>query len=428
MTRNTFYYGDCKFVMGHDVVPESIDLIYLDPPFYTGQVQRGTAKWNPAAMEISYDDSRKFWAEKGLASIAPVWMKDIAKKNNERAAFAAYLYYMMERLELCKKVLKQTGSIYLHCDYRASHYLKMVMDEIFGVENFRNEITWSYSGGATPKRWFPRKHDTIFFYVKGDKYTFNIEYKPFAPSTSRHNDGSALRDEGTPITDSWDDLRGMGLVAKENTGYPTQKPLKLLKRIILASSNEGDIVLDPFCGCGTTILAAQKLNRRWIGIDINKDAYNIFVERERREREQGKQPSFGMTEELMTPYFICRDLEAVKNLPHDEFEFWVNEYYKATKPSPDAGIDGITKDGIPIQTKAWNYKVDDSTIRQFAMDIQMHPAISQPAKQAIFVSQSGFADNARAARYEIQSKFGIEIRFIQPEDLLETKKRWKISI
>lgn len=132
---NTFYHGDCLFVLTHDISAESVDLIYLDPPFFTGKVQKG--KWQPGAMEVSFEDSKRFWKEKGVSELAPEWMKHIAIK---RPDFASYLYYMMERLQACHKVLKKTGSIYLHCDYRASHYLKMVMDEIFGYKNFRNEV------------------------------------------------------------------------------------------------------------------------------------------------------------------------------------------------------------------------------------------------------------------------------------------------
>src|SRR4030042_1040331 len=141
--KNTFYHGDCLFVLTHDVSAESIDPIYLDPPFFTGKIQTGKWKgeWHPEAMEVSFEDSKRFWKEKGISGLAPEWMKHIALK---RPDFASYLYYMMERLQACHKVLNKRGSIYLHCDYRASHYLKMVMDEpeLFGDNNFRNEIIW----------------------------------------------------------------------------------------------------------------------------------------------------------------------------------------------------------------------------------------------------------------------------------------------
>jgi len=136
---NAFYHGDCLFVLKHDIAPESIDLIYLDPPFFTGKIQKG--QWRPEAMEVSFQDSKKFWKEKGVSVHAPHWLKYIAI---QRPDFASYIYYMMLRLQACHDVLRKTGSIYLHCDWKASHYLKMIMDEIFGYKNFQNEIIWGY--------------------------------------------------------------------------------------------------------------------------------------------------------------------------------------------------------------------------------------------------------------------------------------------
>lgn len=429
---NTFYHGDCKFVMEHDIPAESIDLIYLDPPFYTGQVQKGTAKWHPEAMEISYDDSKKFWAEKGLHRTAPEWMKYIARKNNERAAFAAYLYYMMERLELCKKVLKQTGSIYLHCDWRASHYLKMIMDEIFGESSFRNEIVWHYKRWTAASKTFQRMHDTLLLYTKTSHWIFNKQYQPFsektviAPYKRKIEGGRAVQDKSRPMErnpekgiamhDVWN-IAFIHPVSKERAGYPTQKPEALLKRIIEASSNEGDLVLDPFCGCGTTVIVASKLGRRFIGIDIDTS-----------ERKEGKLPTAfevikNRAHELFNlTHYISRDLGEVKEMKPLDFQGWVNEFYSAMRANKDKGVDGITKDGTPIQTKAWSYKVDDSTIRQFAIDIQMHREVPQPVKKAIFVSQSGFANNARAAADEIRAKFGIGIELKRPEDLLKIEE------
>ena len=175
---NTFYHGDCLFVLKHDIPPESVDLIYLDPPFFTGKIQTG--QWRPDAMEVSFEDSRKFWKEKGISIQAPIWLKHIAIK---RPDFASYLYYMMGRLQECHKVLKNTGSIYLHCDWRASHYLKMLMDEIFGDNNFRNEIIWHYSGwNKILSNSFESRSDSILFYArsKDQKKKFRSSAVPWA--------------------------------------------------------------------------------------------------------------------------------------------------------------------------------------------------------------------------------------------------------
>jgi site-specific DNA-methyltransferase (adenine-specific) len=195
------------------------------------------------------------------------------------------------------RVLKDTGSLYLHCDPTASHYLKILLDEIFGKNNFRNEIIWNYTGNSVPKKCLPRKHDIIFWYSKSNACQFYpdkilVPYSNLTEKRYNHVDEegkrykiSALRGgkqeivymkDGKYPDDVWNIpvIRG-----KEATGYPTQKPLAILKRIILASSNEGDIVFDPFCGCATTCVAAQQLGRKWIGIDIEKQAVGILIER-----------------------------------------------------------------------------------------------------------------------------------------------------
>lgn len=265
--QNTFYHGDCLFVMKHDIQPESVDLIYLDPPFFTGKVQKG--KWRPEAMEVSYEDSKKFWSEKAdiMRQKAPAWLRHVAIKHPD---FASYLYYMMERLQECNNVLNPNGSIYLHCDWRASHYLRMVMDEIFGYDNFINEIIWVFKTGGAGKKRFARKHHTIFFYRKSKKYTYhNIKEKSVVNKSKGYN----------PYTEHFIDTDGNTYVLinprdnmhdfKQRVGYPTQKPEALLEKIIKASSDEGDLILDPFCGCGTTAITASKLNRKFIGIDID---------------------------------------------------------------------------------------------------------------------------------------------------------------
>ena len=198
----------------------------------------------------------------------------------------SYTSYMAQRLFEMHRILKDTGSIYLHCDPTASHYLKLVMDAVFGEKNFRNEIVWCYKGPSSAKRWYPRKHDIILFYGKTDAAFFNpdgarIDYTRVSGtginSLTRGNRTpeevqkleAAYAKRGKLIEDYWIDIPGGGHMSKhEHLGYPTQKPLALYERIIKASSNAKDIVLDPFAGCGTTVEAAIKNNRRVIGIDI----------------------------------------------------------------------------------------------------------------------------------------------------------------
>ncbi len=195
----------------------------------------------------------------------------------------SYTSYMAERLFMMHRILKQTGSIYLHCDPYASHYLKLIMDAIFGEKNYRNEIVWCYTGPGSPHmRQFNRKHDIIFWYSKGDTWTFNkdnvrVPYKDPKQTLRRAMDAGQgidshevqrYRNRGKVLESYWTDIALAVRSPKERLGYPTQKPLKLYERIIKASSNPGDLVLDPFAGCGTTIEAAKKNGRDVIGIDI----------------------------------------------------------------------------------------------------------------------------------------------------------------
>lgn len=208
----------------------------------------------------------------------------------KRSSFMAYLVFMAQRLWVMKAKLKDTGSIYVHCDPTASHYIKVLMDGIFGHKNFRNEIVWCYSQLSAAKSYFPRKHDTIFFYSKTSDYYFNPDAVrvPYAESTKERfnhanpfkgREKARLNEAGKIPPSWWTDITIVVRSKTENTGYPTQKPIKLLERIINASCPPGGIVLDPFCGCGTIIMAAEKLNRGWIGIDICYTATMVLRDR-----------------------------------------------------------------------------------------------------------------------------------------------------
>ena len=214
---------------------------------------------------------------------------------------------MAIRLIECHRILKDTGSLYLHCDPTMSHYLKIVLDCIFKEENFRNEIVWCYSHGGKGKKDFARKHDIILRYCKSHIYTFNGDSVAVSRDTGVKSKGGRLGtdEKGRPFQDKivkktgkvyryyldtgkipedyWKDINSLQAGVAERTGYPTQKPLVLLERIIKASSNEGDIVLDPFCGCATTCVASEKLERKWIGIDVSFKAYELVKERLQKE-------------------------------------------------------------------------------------------------------------------------------------------------
>lgn len=278
---NRFYSGDNLGVLrGFDA--GSVDLIYLDPPFNSKRLYVGTK--GSAAAGASFkdiwtlDDVGAWQTELGDSDLTD-YLRTIARAHSE--PMMAYTIYMTLRIIELRRVLKETGALYLHCDPTASHYLKIVLDIVFGKDAFRNEIIWSYRTGGVSKKHWARKHDVILFYAK-PKYQHNpmqerIYYdKAFFTSkvdkTGKHYADVYLRDV-------WEDIKPLLNLSKERTGYPTQKPVALLERIITASSQEGDIVLDPFCGGGTTCEAAAKLGRRWIGIDIEPRARELLAER-----------------------------------------------------------------------------------------------------------------------------------------------------
>ena len=289
---------------------ECVDLIYLDPPFNSNR--NYAAPVGSKAAGAAFKDT---WT---LSDLDVAWMGLIADEQPAVAnllhtarfthgkGMQSYLTMMAVRLFEMRRVLKETGSIYLHCDPTASHYLKLLMDAVLGARNFRNEIVWHY-GQRTSflTKYFSRKHDAVLFYTKGKAATINKVSLPWEKENfleHRHDvkvddagdlfiwsDGgvpgkrykrviSDVLEAGKPLDDVWD-IPLLNSSAKERIGYPTQKPLALLERIIKASSNEGDVVLDPFAGCATACVAAEKLGRQWIGIDLSPTAYTLVRQR-----------------------------------------------------------------------------------------------------------------------------------------------------
>ncbi|GHT25654.1 hypothetical protein FACS18942_01250 [Planctomycetales bacterium] len=281
--RNTLYTNDNLYVLS-GLNSELVDLIYLDPPFNSKRSYSAPVGSKAAGASFkdmwTWKDVDEYYLDT-LAANFPALARYIASVGKiSGKAMMAYLTYMAQRVIEMHRVLKDTGSLYLHCDPTASHYLKLLLDEIFGKDSFRNEIVWGYQWGGVGKRTFAKKHDIIFWYSKSDdkdnKWIFNDKEMriPYTTKDARwHNHA-----EGKLLRDIWE-IPTINTQSKERTGYPTQKPLALLHRIVKASSNEGDIVLDPFCGCATTCVASQQLDRKWIGIDIEKQAASVLVER-----------------------------------------------------------------------------------------------------------------------------------------------------
>jgi len=292
---NTLYTNDNLFILS-GLNSNFVDLIYLDPPFNTKRIYSAPIGSRAAGSSFkdmwSWQDVNEAYLET-LAVHYPSLTKFIASTGAIHSkAMMSYLTYMAQRIVEMHRVLKNTGSIYLHCDPTASHYLKIVLDYIFGKNNFRNEIVWCYRGGGSSKSGFGKRHDIILRYSKTEDYCFNADHIRIpheAEGMGRKDDAMWGKHKGTnkvykpnplgKIPEDWWNINVLNSNDSERTGYPTQKPLALLHRIIKASSNEEDIVFDPFCGCATTCVAAQQLGRKWIGIDVEKQAVGILVER-----------------------------------------------------------------------------------------------------------------------------------------------------
>jgi len=380
---NTLYFGDNLEVLRDKIESNTVNLIYLDPPFQSGknyniifdnkakeakgvsaQIQafEDTWEWGPEA-EKEYLGLIQGTITKERPSARLIELMKAMRGYLGENSMMAYLAMMAPRLLEMKRVLKDTGSIYLHCDPTASHYLKLLMDAIFGPENFRSEIIWSLetvSGFKSQANNWIRGHDTILFYTKSNNYTFNKLYLPHKEEYINRfkkidEEGRRYRDdrqggrrqyldetEGRMLSNVWSDIMSFQQAAtlKEYLGYPTQKPEALLERIIKASSNEGDLVLDPFCGCGTAVAVAQRLNRKWIGIDITYLAIDIIEKRLEETRNKGEEVNFKIEGAPADEY----SAEKLAETNPFQFQYWAVLRIPGGMPNErktgDKGIDG----------------------------------------------------------------------------------------
>ena len=467
---NRLYYGDNLDVLREQVKDESVDLVYLDPPFNSNAnyniLFKSPAGASSDAQIEAFEDTWH-WNDKAEDAF-----DQVARSGNTKAFdllnamrgflgendMMAYLAMMAIRLIELHRVLKPTGSLYLHCDPVGSHYLKLLLDGVFGPRQFRTEITWKRSSAHNDakqgRRQHGRIHDTLFFYTKGETWTWNAVYTDYdqdyldsfyrhvEPETGRRyrlgdltgpggaakgnpsyevmgvtrfwrysqermedlieqgrviqtNPGTVPQykrylDEmiGVPIQDVWTDVPPISAQSKERLGYPTQKPLALLERIIAASSNEGDVVLDPFCGCGTAVHAAQKLGRQWIGIDVTHLAISLI-----EKRMKAAFPGIAFTVEG-TP----KDLASAEDLAaRDKYQFqwWVVSMVDAMpfggkKKGADGGVDGIIyfkPDGKRTEKAIVSVKGGDNVGVQMIRDL--HSAMErEKAPIGVFVTKA----------------------------------------
>ena len=364
--RGRLYYGDNLDVLRRHVADASVDLVYLDPPFNSAKdynvLYKEADGTRSAAQVRAFKDTWE-WDRTAVKTYREL-VEEGGKVSEAMQAFRlvlgesdmlAYLAMMAPRLVELHRVMKLTGSIYLHCDTVASHYLKMLMDAVFRPENFKNEVIWRYRRWPTKSSRFQRMHDVLLFYSrsKTPERAFNVlhGYESLAPSTletygtkrqradfsSGHRKPSVDEEEslGPPLSDVWE-VSIIAPMSKERLGYPTQKPEKLLERVILASSQPGDVVLDPFCGCGTAVAVAQKLKRKWIGIDVTHLAINLVRRR--------MKDAFGHVADVRGEPVSLPDAEALAELNAYQFQWWalglVDARPVVEKKGADRGIDG----------------------------------------------------------------------------------------
>jgi len=338
---NKLILGDNLEIM-RKMESETIDLIYLDPPFFSNR---------------NYE---VLWGDEGeIRSFVDRWSGGIEH----------YIAWLKERVAEMHRILKNSGSIFLHCDWHANSYIRVyILDKIFGDNRMINQISWCYTSAANVKSRLPQKHDTIFWYTKSTKYTINLDdvripydektkanYKPgLKGSGTLYNgeiksDEGILNEKGKVPPDWWTDIAIASRYPKgssNNIGYPTQKPEKLLERILKLASNENDIVVDPFVGGGTTIAMAEKLKRNWIGVDQSVQAVKVTEFRLTNDRNLFSKP--------FVVQLYKYDYDTLFNRNAFEFESWLIDQFGGianTKQKGDLGIDGKTRENIPIQVK-----------------------------------------------------------------------------
>lgn len=508
--NNQLYYGDNLQVLRDFVATESIDLVYLDPPFnsqaiYSILFKAPTGVQSQAQTE-AFEDTWHWndHAEDAFDAVMKSGNSEVAELLRAFRSFLkendmmAYLTMMSVRLLELHRVLKESGSLYLHCDPTASHYLKILLDGIFGADGFRDDIVWKRAetvkgNFGQGSKFFDRNTDSILFYAKSTAQQFNPQFTAY---TQEYIDGfykyteegtgriyrlismtgpggaakgnpeyevmgvkrhwrysidrmNALIDagmvvqakpglvpqrklyldegKGVPVQSLWDDIHALHSQSGERLGYPTQKPLALLERIILASTNDGDIVLDPFCGCGTTIHAAQKLNRQWIGIDITHLAISLI---EKRLKAAFPGVSFDV-------HGTPKDLEGARNLAaRDKYQFqwWAVSLidavpYGGKKKGADSGIDGFIyfkPDGKVTEKAIVSVKGGENISVAMIRDLA-HVVDRENAKIGVFIT---LAESTKPMRTEaikagfFATRFGkyAKIQILTIEELFAGKK------
>lgn len=469
---NQLYYGDNLEVLRRYIKDESVDLCYIDPPFNSkrnyNQIYNNIGAEDKAQAQAfidtwEWDDHAIHGIDEITTNYHGLFIQQcialITGLSNVlgKGSLLAYLVSMTLRITEIHRVLKPTGSFYLHCDPTASHYLKLILDAVFCSQggDFLNELIWCYRGGGSPKKDFGRRHDVIFRYSKTKDYIFNadkirIAYQ--AEGIGRTDDAMWGKHKGTnkvykphplgKIPEDWWLINILNANDPERLGYPTQKPESLLERIIKASSNENDVILDAYCGCGTTITVSQKLDRQWIGIDITYQSISLILKR--LENSFGKE--FVDTIKL---HGIPKDIESARKLANKaddrtrkEFEKWAiltytnNRAKINAKKGADKGIDGIVyfqgdkgePEKVIFQVKSGKVKSGDirdllGTMTLENASIAIFITLENPTKDMLKTAKSaGFYQN------KLMTHSCDKIQIVTVKDIIENKQRFTMTL
>ena len=391
---NRLFWGDNLHVM-RMLPSNSIDLIYIDPPFFSGK--------NYNVIFGDQNESRSF---------EDIW----------EGGMPSYLIWLNSRLIEMKRLLKPTGTIYVHLDWHASHYVKIEMDKIFGYDNFINEITWCYTGPRKSTKAYSKKHDILLFYGKTDDYKFTPPRIPHKSGV--HNTGQVfgsfkdaddnvkleMESKGKLLEDWWTDIWAGDRYRKELIGYPTQKPEALLRRIIESSSDEGDVVADFFCGGGTTPTVAQKLNRRWLACDQSRVAVAITQGRLESLFEDGKkQITLTSVPDISIEYWGTYEVPELENLSDDEFKNFIISAYGGRPSTSSDHIHGFKRETpIFVGSSKQDSQVTKYDVVNFAQDISE----KKGKKQGIMLAWS-FAQTARMAAEKLLQEGEASVDLIQ---------------
>jgi DNA modification methylase len=420
MSVNKLILGDNLEIL-KTMDSETIDLIYLDPPFFSNR---------------NYE---VIWGDEGeVRSFQDRWAGGIEH----------YIAWLKERVVEMHRVLKPTGSIFLHCDWHANAYIRVdILDRIFGMENFRNEIVWCYTGPSKTSKFFPRKHDTIFFYAKNiNTAVFNINqvripYKELHSDKGKNSliwknkgvlqnadEKQKYLEKGKVPEDFWTDFSSGGHISpKERIGYPTQKPEALLERIINCASNEGDLVLDPFMGGGTTIAVADKLKRKWIGIDQSVAAVKVTELRLDKQRDLFSAP--------FTVHLHKYDYDTLRYKNAFEFEAWIVQQFGGTsniKQRGDFGLDGRMPDSTPIQVKRSD-NVGRNVVDNFFAAVQRYDENlfeknTANGKPVGYIIAFSFGRGAIEEAARLKNRKNIIIKLITVEEIAPIAKKPSVAV